>query len=83
MRRLQAGLHGPALREVGEEEVARWGLTPLLKFFFLLCFRCAPGYQGNPVLPNGKCVPHRKYIRLRVRTVTCVTMATWTLCDSS
>lgn len=28
---------------------------------FSFHFRCAPGYQGNPLLPNGKCVPNRKY----------------------
>lgn len=22
----------------------------------LLLYRCAPGYQGNPLQPNGKCV---------------------------
>lgn len=28
---------------------------------FSFHFRCAPGYQGNPLQPNGKCVPNRKY----------------------
>lgn len=31
---------------------------------YRLCFchfRCAPGYQGNPMLPNGNCVPGREY----------------------
>lgn len=28
---------------------------------FLFHFRCAPGYQGNPMLPNGKCVLSREY----------------------
>ncbi|XP_051914453.1 basement membrane-specific heparan sulfate proteoglycan core protein isoform X3 [Hippocampus zosterae] len=23
------------------------------------CEKCAAGYQGNPLLPNGKCVPHQ------------------------
>ncbi|XP_061544566.1 basement membrane-specific heparan sulfate proteoglycan core protein isoform X9 [Phycodurus eques] len=23
------------------------------------CEKCAPGFQGNPLLPNGKCVPHQ------------------------
>ncbi|XP_047187254.1 basement membrane-specific heparan sulfate proteoglycan core protein isoform X12 [Scophthalmus maximus] len=23
------------------------------------CEKCAPGYQGNPLLPNGKCIPNQ------------------------
>uniref|UniRef100_A0A8D3EB01 Heparan sulfate proteoglycan 2 n=1 Tax=Scophthalmus maximus TaxID=52904 RepID=A0A8D3EB01_SCOMX len=25
------------------------------------CEKCAPGYQGNPLLPNGKCIPNREF----------------------
>lgn len=27
--------------------------------------RCAPGYQGNPLLPNGKCVPVCEYTYIK------------------
>lgn len=37
----------------------------IISLIFLFYFRCAPGYQGNPLLPNGKCVPNREYTFLK------------------
>nr|XP_057906676.1 basement membrane-specific heparan sulfate proteoglycan core protein isoform X5 [Doryrhamphus excisus] len=51
------------------------------------CEKCAPGYQGNPLLPNGKCVPqqtkcdNRGSISSSSRPCTCKNNVAGAQCD--
>ncbi|KAJ8390133.1 hypothetical protein AAFF_G00110070 [Aldrovandia affinis] len=52
------------------------------------CERCAPGYQGNPLQPNGKCVPNqsskcdnRGTITSNSRPCACKSSVVGALCD--
>ncbi|XP_045912374.1 basement membrane-specific heparan sulfate proteoglycan core protein-like isoform X7 [Micropterus dolomieu] len=52
------------------------------------CEKCASGYQGNPLLPNGKCVPHqsstcdnRGAISSNSRPCSCKNNVAGALCD--
>ncbi|XP_042264749.1 basement membrane-specific heparan sulfate proteoglycan core protein isoform X8 [Thunnus maccoyii] len=52
------------------------------------CEKCAPGFQGNPLLPNGKCVPNqnskcdnRGTINSNSRPCSCKNNVAGALCD--